>query len=53
MTVLGHSSGCMMATALAEQRPDVVAALALVDMGPDLDAAIPRRPWSAGCSWPR
>ena len=33
--------GCMVATALAEQRPDKVAALALIDMGPSLDAAIP------------
>ncbi|MBO0729558.1 MAG: alpha/beta hydrolase, partial [Acidimicrobiaceae bacterium] len=41
VTVIGHSSGCMMATALAEQRPDAVAALALIDMGPDLDAKIP------------
>jgi len=29
------------ATALAEQRPDKVAALALIDMGPSLDAATP------------
>jgi pimeloyl-ACP methyl ester carboxylesterase len=41
VTVLGHSSGCMVATALAEQRPDAVVALALIDMGPDLTAAIP------------
>jgi pimeloyl-ACP methyl ester carboxylesterase len=39
--VIGHSMGCMVATALAEQRPDKVAALALIDMGPRLDAAIP------------
>jgi pimeloyl-ACP methyl ester carboxylesterase len=31
----------MVATALAEQRPDKVAALALIDMGPSLDAAMP------------
>jgi pimeloyl-ACP methyl ester carboxylesterase len=37
----GHSMGCMVATALAEQRPDKVAALALIDMGPSLDAAAP------------
>ena len=30
-----------MATALAEQRPDKVAALALIDMGPSPDAKIP------------
>lgn len=41
VTVLGHSSGCMVATALAEQRTDAVVALALIDMGPDLDAKIP------------
>jgi pimeloyl-ACP methyl ester carboxylesterase len=41
LTVLGHSSGCMVATALAEQRTDAVVALALIDMGPDLDAKIP------------
>lgn len=33
--------GCMVATALAEQRPGPVAALALIDMGPSLDAAMP------------
>jgi pimeloyl-ACP methyl ester carboxylesterase len=41
VTVIGHSMGCMVATALAEQRPGKVAALALIDMGPSLDAAIP------------
>lgn len=41
VTVTGHSMGCMVATALAEQRPDKVAALALIDMGPSLDAAMP------------
>jgi pimeloyl-ACP methyl ester carboxylesterase len=41
VTAVGHSMGCMVATALAEQRPDKVAALALIDMGPSLDAAIP------------
>lgn len=39
--VVGHSMGCMVATALAEQRPDKVAALALIDVGPSLDAAMP------------
>ena len=43
MTVIGHSSGCTVATALAEQRPDAVAALALIDMGPSPDAKIPER----------
>lgn len=41
VTVIGHSSGCTVATALAEQRPDLVAALALIDMGPNPDAKIP------------
>jgi pimeloyl-ACP methyl ester carboxylesterase len=41
VTVIGHSSGCMIATALAEQRPDAVVALALIDMGPSLDTKLP------------
>lgn len=41
VTLVGHSSGCMLATALAEQRTDAVAALALIDMGPTLDAKVP------------
>jgi pimeloyl-ACP methyl ester carboxylesterase len=39
-TVVGHSSGGVVATALAEQRPDLVTALALVNTGPSLDAFI-------------
>jgi pimeloyl-ACP methyl ester carboxylesterase len=35
---IGHSTGGCVATALAEQRPSVVAALALIDIAPDLDA---------------
>ncbi|MHB9759167.1 alpha/beta fold hydrolase [Streptomyces sp. BYX5S] len=38
VTVVGHSSGCMVATALAERRPGTVAAVALIAMGPDLHA---------------
>jgi pimeloyl-ACP methyl ester carboxylesterase len=38
VTVVGHSTGGTVATALAEQRPGLVAALALIDIGPDLDA---------------
>jgi pimeloyl-ACP methyl ester carboxylesterase len=34
----------MLVTALAEQRPDAVVALALIDMGPSLDAKIPESP---------
>jgi pimeloyl-ACP methyl ester carboxylesterase len=44
VTVIGHSSGCMLATALAEQRPEAVVALALIDMGPSLDAKLPDSP---------
>src|SRR5581483_6296411 len=38
--VVGHSTGGAVATALAEQRADLVTALALVDTGPRLDAFI-------------
>ena len=41
VTVIGHSTGCTVATALAEQRPGAVTALALIDMGPSPDAKIP------------
>jgi pimeloyl-ACP methyl ester carboxylesterase len=41
VTVIGHSSGCTVATALAEQRPGAVAGLALIDFGPSLDAKTP------------
>ncbi|GAA5017004.1 alpha/beta hydrolase [Actinopolymorpha pittospori] len=37
-TVVGHSSGGAAATALAEQRPDLVTALVLINAGPSLDA---------------
>ena len=40
VTVIGHSGGCTVATALAEQRPGQVAALALINTGPDPDAYI-------------
>ena len=43
VTVIGHSSGCTIAVALAEQRPDAIVCLALIGMGPDLDAKIPER----------
>ena len=36
--VVGHSSGGAAATALAEQRPDLVTALVLINAGPSLDA---------------
>ncbi|RSN11406.1 hypothetical protein DMB42_12445 [Nonomuraea sp. WAC 01424] len=38
--VAGHSTGGSVATALAEQRPGLVSALALIDAGPRLDAFI-------------
>ena len=41
VTVVGHSMGCLVATALAEQCPDAVAGLGLIDMGPSMDAAVP------------
>lgn len=44
VTVIGHSSGGMVATALAEQRPGQVAALALINTGPSPDAKIPDPP---------
>ncbi|GHE15117.1 alpha/beta fold hydrolase [Streptomyces alanosinicus] len=39
-TVVGHSTGGAVATSLAEQRSDLVAAIALIDAGPRLDAYI-------------
>ncbi|NUW40851.1 alpha/beta fold hydrolase [Nonomuraea rhodomycinica] len=40
--VAGHSSGGYVATALAERRPDLVTALALVNTGPGMAAFIPQ-----------
>lgn len=42
VTVAGHSSGGYVATALAEQRPDLVRAIALISTGPNLDALLPQ-----------
>jgi len=44
VTVAGHSSGGMVATALAGQRPGQVAALVLINTGPSPDAKIPDPP---------
>jgi pimeloyl-ACP methyl ester carboxylesterase len=44
VTAIGHSSGGGVATALAEQRPGLVAALALINTGPSPDAVIPQGP---------
>lgn len=48
---VGHSSGGMFATALAEQRPDLVTALALINTGPDMAAYIAKEPTSRAASW--
>ncbi|MFH8411340.1 alpha/beta fold hydrolase [Streptomyces sp. NPDC018019] len=51
--VVGHSSGGVAAVALAEQRPDLVTALALINTGPRLDAFIAPQPAAVGLSqWP-
>ncbi|MFF4571645.1 alpha/beta fold hydrolase [Streptomyces sp. NPDC001410] len=51
--VVGHSSGGFVATALAEQRPDLVTALALINTGPSLDAFIATESAAIGLSqWP-
>jgi pimeloyl-ACP methyl ester carboxylesterase len=42
VVVIGHSSGGYVATALAEQRPDLVSAMALINTGPSLAAFLPR-----------
>ena len=40
--VAGHSSGGYTATSLAEQRPDLVTALALINTGPSIESVIPQ-----------
>jgi pimeloyl-ACP methyl ester carboxylesterase len=42
VAVAGHSSGGYVATALAEQRPDLVSSLALISTGPSPDALLPQ-----------
>ncbi len=42
VAVAGHSSGGYVATALAEQRPDLVSSIALVSTGPSPDALLPQ-----------
>ncbi|MFC4121685.1 alpha/beta fold hydrolase [Nonomuraea zeae] len=52
-TVVGHSSGGAVATALAEQRPDLVTALVLINAGPSLGAFIPSESAAiAPTQWP-
>ncbi|WP_420803379.1 alpha/beta fold hydrolase [Streptomyces naphthomycinicus] len=51
--VVGHSSGGAVATALAEQRPDLVTALALINTGPSLDALVAPQSTAVGLAqWP-
>jgi pimeloyl-ACP methyl ester carboxylesterase len=51
--VVGHSSGGVVAVALAEQRPDLVTALALINTGPSLDAFIaPQSAAGVPSQWP-
>jgi pimeloyl-ACP methyl ester carboxylesterase len=42
VTLVGHSSGGYVATALGEQRPDLLASLALISTGPSPDALLPQ-----------
>lgn len=42
VATVGHSSGGYVATALAEQRPDLVGPLALISSGPSPDALLPQ-----------
>lgn len=52
VVAVGHSSGSAVATALAEQRPDLVTAIVIIDFGPHLGAYIaaespaPTVPWA-------
>jgi pimeloyl-ACP methyl ester carboxylesterase len=41
VTLVGHSSGSMVATAMVEHRREIVAALVLIAMSPDLTGKIP------------
>jgi pimeloyl-ACP methyl ester carboxylesterase len=42
VTAVGHSSGGYVATALAEQRPDLLQSLVLISSGPSPDALLPQ-----------
>ncbi|MEU7138742.1 alpha/beta hydrolase [Nocardia sp. NPDC046473] len=49
---VGHSSGGAVATALAEQRPDLVTAVVIIDFGPDMGACIaPESPGGPPMNW--
>lgn len=49
---IGHSTGGLVVTALAEERPGLVAALALIDTGPRLDAFVSNGSAGGSC-WHR
>ncbi len=51
--VVGHSSGGLTATALAERRPDLVTALALINTGPRMEAFIAQRFSFDPAQWPQ
>jgi pimeloyl-ACP methyl ester carboxylesterase len=50
--VVGHSSGGTVAAALAEQRPDLVTALALINTGPSMAAFIAEEIAISPAQWP-
>jgi pimeloyl-ACP methyl ester carboxylesterase len=50
--IVGHSSGGCVATALAEQRPDLVTALALINTGPNMAAYIADDITIGPAQWP-
>ncbi len=51
--VVGHSSGGVVATALAEQRPELVTALVLINTGPSMEAfLLPESAATGPSSWP-
>lgn len=52
VTVVGHSSGGFVATALAELRPDLVAAVALINTGPSMAAYIAKEIAIGPVRWP-
>ena len=52
VTLVGHSSGGYVATALAERRPDLVGSLALISTGPSLDALLSAAVHSPGPAGP-
>ncbi|WP_284740698.1 alpha/beta fold hydrolase [Amycolatopsis sp. RTGN1] len=53
VVVVGHSTGGLVATALAEERPGLVSALVLVDTGPSLDTYIGPQVAFEAAQWDR